>query len=140
MSKNNEIPSEGGHVNWDKLGRTPRKGGSNGRVQKAKTKVQHENEEEVAAELNLLTEEEKASPYPDEFLAEVNLMRKKITGSKADISNMADDDDAFDDDEVDDEIFDDDDDDDDEDGFDDDDDFNDDSDDDDDDDLDGQGD
>jgi hypothetical protein len=109
MNKNNEIPNEGGHVNWEKLERPKRKATNDGRVRKAKVKVQHENQEEVDAEVKRLSEEEKSLPYPDAFLAEINLMRKKITGSKANIASLSDDDtlddDTLDDDELDDEVF-----------------------------------
>ena len=83
MSNIDEIPSEGGFVNWDKL-----EGKSEGKPKKKK--VEDKLDEEVVEELENLTEEEKESPYPDEFLADVKSMRKNFGINNLDISHLKD--------------------------------------------------
>ena len=84
MSKKNEIPEEGGKVNWDKLERFSQKGGGN----KKKKQQLPKDKSLIKAVAENLSEEEKAMPYPDEFLAEINIMRGEFTTSGIDLENI----------------------------------------------------
>lgn len=106
MSKKNELPEEGGNVNWERLERFS-KGSENKRHTKKKKK--EASSKEVNEEVSKLSAEEKALPYPDEFLAEINLMRRAIDGGTIDLMalpGMEDDSDEDLDDNFDDEVFD----------------------------------
>lgn len=84
MSNIDEIPSEGGFVNWDKLeGKTDSK--------PKKKKAAEELDEDIVDEMKNLTEDEKDSPYPDEFLADIKNMRKDLGVHSLDISHLKDD-------------------------------------------------
>lgn len=70
MANKNEIPDEAGNVNWDKM--VNKKDDSKKRIKKTV-----DVEEEVKAEKDKLTKKDKSFPYPDDFLADINLMVKK---------------------------------------------------------------
>lgn len=95
MSKKNEIPEEAGKVNWDKLQNFSQKGGG----KKKKKQQLPKDRSFIKAVAKKLSEEEKAMPYPDEFLAEINIMRGEFTSSGIDLNNIDEDDDKFADDE-----------------------------------------
>lgn len=98
MSKKNELPEEAGKVNWDRLERYSQK--SDGRKKKKK---RVDDDELVKAVAENLSEEEKSSPYPDEFLAEINIMRNDLDGSPLDLSTLEEDDGEMPDEEIEDE-------------------------------------
>lgn len=84
MSNIDEIPEEAGAVNWDKIeGKTEGK--------KPKKKKVEGLEEDILEEMDQLSEDEKSSPYPDEFLADVNFMRKDLGVGDYDISHLKED-------------------------------------------------
>ncbi len=70
MANKNELPEEAGNVNWDKM--YNKTSDSKKRVKKTV-----DLEEEVKEEKEKLTKKEKSFPYPDDFLADVNVMLKK---------------------------------------------------------------
>ncbi len=72
MAKKNELPEEAGNVNWDKMFNKPSDSNSKKRVKKTV-----DLEEEVKEEKEKLTKKEQSFPYPDDFLADVNVMLKK---------------------------------------------------------------
>jgi len=67
--KLNEIPEEGGYVNWDKFEK---------KAEEKPKKKKYKKAGKVVDEKVELSEKESASPYPDEFLADVNQLRKKM--------------------------------------------------------------
>ena len=86
MSIIDENPNEeAGNVNWDKLE------GQDSSPSKPKKKKTTTVDEEVQEEVKNLTEEEKSLPYPDEFLADINFMRKDLGVGKYDISHLKED-------------------------------------------------
>ena len=71
MAKVNEIPEEGGNINWNRFEKS-------GKTKKRKKTSPAQDNSEVEEEKQSLTDDEQTSAYPDDFLADVNLMRKKI--------------------------------------------------------------
>jgi len=86
MSNIDEIPEEGGFVDWDRLEGKQ----DNSKPKKKRRATDDELDEDVVEELKSLTEEEKESPYPDDFLADVNSMRKNFGINNLDISHLKD--------------------------------------------------
>ncbi|MGB0521317.1 MAG: hypothetical protein ACPGJS_00080 [Flammeovirgaceae bacterium] len=84
MSNIDEIPDEAGNVNWDKL--EGKKSDD-----KPKKKKVIDLEEEVQEEMKNLTADEKSMLYPDEFLADINFMRKDLGVGDYDISHLKED-------------------------------------------------
>ncbi len=82
------IPSQAGKVDWEKLemqenglGKSAKqaaKAFKKRQRNKSNSREEDYNEQGIKAEMKNLTDEERASPYPPEFLADVNLLRKKI--------------------------------------------------------------
>jgi hypothetical protein len=72
MANKNELPEEAGNVNWNKMFNKPSDSNSKKRVKKTV-----DVEEEVKEAQDKLTKKEKSFPYPDDFLADVNVMIKK---------------------------------------------------------------
>lgn len=70
MVNKNEVPEEAGNVNWGKM--VNNTSNSTKRVKKT-----IDLEGEVKEEKEKLTKKEKTFPYPDDFLADVNVMLKK---------------------------------------------------------------
>ncbi len=68
-SRNSE--NEAGNVNWERLEQLT------GKKQKKKV-LPSESDEEIKHEARNLSNAEKQMPYPDEFLADVNLLNKSI--------------------------------------------------------------
>jgi hypothetical protein len=94
MSKKDEVPQEGGKVNWDKLERLSQKGDGKSKKKKKKHSANHAEVQaaRVQAAVKKLSDAERSLPYPDEFLAEINLMRGQIDSSGLDLSDLEDDD------------------------------------------------
>ena len=87
MSKKNDLPDEAGKVDWERLEQYSKKKG--GQKKKKKTSDDDALIKAVAANL---TEEEKNSPYPDDFLADINIMRNDLDGGGIDLSSLEEDD------------------------------------------------
>ncbi len=85
MSKKNDLPEEAGKVNWSRLESYSKKKDKKAKKKKA------EDDTLVKAVAQNLSEEEKASPYPDDFLAEINIMRNDIDGSGIDLNELDED-------------------------------------------------
>jgi hypothetical protein len=60
-----------GNVDWERLESMPQN--------RKKTAEEFMDKEGIEAEKKNLTEQEKALPYPEDFLADINLMRKNIS-------------------------------------------------------------
>ena len=97
MSKNNELPEEAGKVNWSRLESLSGKGKKGKKPSKSK---KAEDNSLVKAVAQNLSEEEKMSPYPDEFLAEINIMRNDLDGGGADLLNIEEDEGEVPDEEI----------------------------------------
>lgn len=93
MSKKKEIPEQAGHVNWDNLQNYSQKAGKSKKPQLPKDRSY------IKAVAKNLSEEEKAMPYPDEFLAEINIMRSEFEGSGIELNLSEKEDDGSEDDE-----------------------------------------
>ncbi len=74
--KKEQVSEQAGNVNWkslDKETKSRRKDDEDG---------DGYNPEAIKKEVEQLSEDEHSSPYPDEFLADVNMMSREIHGDK----------------------------------------------------------
>ena len=75
------ISEQAGSVNWKKLEEKPKK------LPKKKKSTDY-NKEAISEEVNNLSEQEHDSPYPDAFLADVNLLNKQVVGKKITLEEL----------------------------------------------------
>jgi hypothetical protein len=81
-----------GNVDWERLESMPQN--------RKKTSGEFIDKEAIEAEKKNLTEQEKALPYPEDFLADINLLRKNISNESQNMPiHKEDEGDGFEEDE-----------------------------------------
>ncbi|GAB4328840.1 MAG: hypothetical protein OHK0038_02790 [Flammeovirgaceae bacterium] len=95
--KKEKIVESAGNVDWEKLESMPQN--------REKNLEELVDKEGIEAEKKKLTDKEKALPYPEDFLADINLLRKNIDSQTRNLNLLEEEDDDQEDDDQDDDDY-----------------------------------